>query len=300
MLVLVCFTLALTSVVQAQLTRTWVLGTGGDDANPCSLPAPCKTFAGALPKTAVNGEISAMGPGGYGTVTINKAITINGEGTLAGIINSGTSGINVNVTTNPATAVVIIRNISINGANTGTDGIVFRAGGTLQVDHCWIYNQLGDAIDASGLVTAGNLKVNDTIIEDVNGDGIRMSTTTGQLVAWIDDTQVQDVGLDGIEAVDNVRAAIRNVVVTHTTGSSNAGIEISGTNSFFNIDDVLVSYFSVGMQSSRGSEIRVSDSIIAQNVTGVSAHGGTMVSYQGNSLMGNPTPGAFTSTINKQ
>src|SRR5437764_14504707 len=78
----------------AQATRTWVSGTG-DDFNPCSLTAPCKTFAGALGKTAPGGEISVLDPGGYGTVNINKAITINGDGTLASIIASGTNGITV-------------------------------------------------------------------------------------------------------------------------------------------------------------------------------------------------------------
>jgi len=34
----------------------------GDDANPCSRTAPCKTFAGAISKTAAAGEINCLDP----------------------------------------------------------------------------------------------------------------------------------------------------------------------------------------------------------------------------------------------
>src|SRR5438128_323295 len=85
--------LALPSLAAAQATRTWVSGVG-DDANPCSRTAPCKTFAGAISKTAAGGEISALDPGGYGAVTITKAITINGDGgQVASILVAGTNGI---------------------------------------------------------------------------------------------------------------------------------------------------------------------------------------------------------------
>src|SRR5690348_9026429 len=89
----------LASSAFAQATRTWVSGVG-DDANPCSRTAPCKTFAGAISKTAAGGEISVLDPGGFGTVTITKAITINGEGNLAGIISAGGNAIVVNAGVN--------------------------------------------------------------------------------------------------------------------------------------------------------------------------------------------------------
>src|SRR5947208_4718790 len=79
----------------AQATRTWVSGVG-DDANPCSRTAPCKTFAGAISKTAAAGEIDALDPGGFGSVTITKSITIDGITGLSGILAAGTNGINVN------------------------------------------------------------------------------------------------------------------------------------------------------------------------------------------------------------
>jgi hypothetical protein len=70
---------------QAQATRTWVSGVG-DDANPCSRTAPCKTFAGAISKTAAKGEINVIDPGGFGGVTITKSLTISAVGNTAGVL----------------------------------------------------------------------------------------------------------------------------------------------------------------------------------------------------------------------
>src|SRR2546430_5458959 len=113
-LAIAIFTFAFASMAQAQATRTWVSGVG-DDANPCSRTAPCKTFAGAISKTAVDGEIDALDPGGFGTVTITKAITIDGGPTgEASILAAGTFGITVNLTASSGSNVVELRNLSIN------------------------------------------------------------------------------------------------------------------------------------------------------------------------------------------
>src|SRR5687768_12498119 len=76
----------------AQATRTWVSGVG-DDANPCSRTAPCKTFAGAISKTAAGGEINCLDPGGFGGVTITKSISIICDHTEGGVLVSGTNAI---------------------------------------------------------------------------------------------------------------------------------------------------------------------------------------------------------------
>src|SRR6266853_205030 len=127
---LVFFALA-TTMLSAQASRTWVSGVG-DDANPCSRTAPCKTFAGAISKTATGGEIDALDPGGFGAVTITKAITIDGGGgQVAGILASLTTGIIVNA---PG-AIVTVRNVQINGAGNGIRGINYVAGLGLIVEH---------------------------------------------------------------------------------------------------------------------------------------------------------------------
>src|SRR5690349_202627 len=107
LLTLVFFT---ASSTQAQATRTWVSGVG-DDVNPCSRTAPCKTFAGAISKTAAGGEIDALDPGGFGAVTITKSIVIDGT-TGAGfgsILASGTNGVNVNDSASGAPNTIVVR-----------------------------------------------------------------------------------------------------------------------------------------------------------------------------------------------
>src|SRR6476619_6682039 len=109
----------------AQASRTWVSGVG-DDANPCSRTAPCKTFAGAISKTFINGEINCLDPGGFGAVTITKSITIDCHEVFASILASGTNGININIAAgnpNDPLRSVRIRNLNINGAGaTGSVG----------------------------------------------------------------------------------------------------------------------------------------------------------------------------------
>src|SRR6266566_4709132 len=112
--------LASPASAQAQATRTWVSGVG-DDANPCSRTAPCKTFAGAISKTASAGEINVLDPGGFGAVTITKPITISSEGFEAGVLVSGTNGIVVSVPN--ATDFVVLRGLDIEGLGSGISGI---------------------------------------------------------------------------------------------------------------------------------------------------------------------------------
>src|SRR5258708_3742858 len=123
------------SLMSAQASRTWVSGVG-DDANPCSRTAPCKTFAGAISKTASGGEIDALDPGGFGAVTITKPITIDGGGgQVASVLVSGTNGIVVT----SGTGNVILRNLRINGLNrSGINGIHWISGASLHVEHCVI------------------------------------------------------------------------------------------------------------------------------------------------------------------
>ena len=104
----------------AQASRTWVSGVG-DDANPCSRTAPCKTFAGAIARTAEGGEINCLDPGGYGSVTITKSIAIVCDNTLGGIsASSGSTGILVNAQSDD---LVLLSGLDIDGGSTGAIGI---------------------------------------------------------------------------------------------------------------------------------------------------------------------------------
>src|SRR5690242_20530176 len=119
-------------MMYGQASRTWVSGVG-DDANPCSRTAPCKTFAGAISKTAAGGEIDALDPAGYGALTITKAITIDGGGgQVASVLVAGTNGIVVQAGPND---VVILRNLRFNGIGSGINGIRFLSGKDLNVEN---------------------------------------------------------------------------------------------------------------------------------------------------------------------
>jgi hypothetical protein len=164
--------LALPAAASAQAApRTWVSGTG-DDAQPCSRSAPCKTWQGALEKTAAGGEVDALDPGGYGTFTITKSITIDGGGgQVASVLAAGLDGITVQA---GPTAHVILRNLRINGVGTGLDGVKFVSGSGLRIENLAI----------SGLTRNG---VNDETTNDstlvVSNSMISENARNGVLVA---------------------------------------------------------------------------------------------------------------------
>lgn len=193
------------SLAHAQATRTWVSGVG-DDANPCSRTAPCKTFAGAISKTASGGEINVLDPGGFGAVTITKSITISSEGFEAGVLVSGTNGIVVSAA---STDVVILRGLDFQGLGTGLDGIkVLGSLAALHVEKCTIDGFRGS-----------------------NGSGIEIATTSGTTQVSIDDTIVRDNGQGtGVGILINptgsavVKASLNNVRMLN----NNAGIQVKG------------------------------------------------------------------------
>jgi hypothetical protein len=151
----------------AQATRTWVSGVG-DDANPCSRTAPCKTFAGAISKTATNGEINVLDPGGFGGVTITKAITISAEGVEAGVLVSGTNGIIVNA---PAGADVTLRGLDIEGLGTGTNGVNIISAAKVTIDKCVIHN-FTTGVNVAGPVNTQVLIKDSLIAKNVIGVSI--------------------------------------------------------------------------------------------------------------------------------
>jgi hypothetical protein len=271
----------LVTPAHAQATRTWVSGVG-DDANPCSRTAPCKTFAGAISKTAAAGEISVLDPGGFGAVTITKSITINGDGTLAGILSAGTNGIIINAGVNDK---IIIRNISINGAGTGINGIRFLAGKQLTVDNVTITGITGRGIDVSLTATGASVIVNNTRITNA-GTGIFLSTTVGNVLGMVD--HVQLTGLtNGLEAFTGGRANVSNSVIS---GNSSNGVLASGANSFINLNNSQITFNNlVGVNASvAGSTIRISNNDIANNTAGISIAGSATVSSAvNNRVVGN-------------
>jgi hypothetical protein len=156
----------------AQSTRTWVSGVG-DDVNPCSRTAPCKTFAGAISKTAVGGEINVLDPGGFGAVTITKSISII-SGFEAGVLAAGTNGIVVNVA---STDTVLLEGLDIEGAGTGLNGVQIIGGGRTIIRKCSIRNFTQNGVNLAGTANARAV-VQDSLILS-NAVGLNMQGAAG-------------------------------------------------------------------------------------------------------------------------
>jgi hypothetical protein len=202
-------------VSHAQATRTWVSGVG-DDANPGSRTAPCKTFAGAISKTAPGGVIDVLDAGGFGAVTITKAVTIVGDAAEGDILVSGTHGIVINAA---ASDVVVLRNLTFEGVSTGLSGIDIISAGEVHVENCRINAFSQNGINYVSTVTNGVLYVKDTTIHGCSGAGINVAPTVSG-TAVLERVNITGCG-GGIDASGNSVVGLSGSTVV---GNSTNGI----------------------------------------------------------------------------
>jgi len=259
----------------AQATRTWVSGVG-DDANPCSRTAPCKTFAGAISKTAVNGEINCLDPGGFGAVTITKGITIDCHEIFASILVSGTNGIVINA----AGAVVTIRNINFNGVGTGLNGISILAASKVFIEDVMIMQFTQRGISDTRPGSGNSLSVRNATIRNNTGAGIgavagATSTTS------IENSLLAGNGFGVAVGTGNNVMATRSVFSRNTT----AGIEVDGGGQV-GLEGNAITFNGVGVQNSGTAQL--SNNEISFNNTGIS---GATGSYGNNRIFGNVAAG---------
>ena len=297
-LLLIVFGLLLSSNAFAQATRTWVSGVG-DDANPCSRTAPCKTFAGAISKTAAGGTIDVLDPGGFGAVTITKAITLEAIGSIAGVLVSGTNGIVINAGPNDT---VVLRGLSIDGIGTGLSGVKFLAGGKLVVERCTIQNFTQNGIDFGPAAVTSQLIVSDTTINNNTSAGIQVAAVSpGVANVAITRTRLlqNNYGILASSGVVNVRDSVFSANIS--AGARASGLSTPVT---LNIDDSTISdsvspgygVYALGTQAS----VFVSRSIITNNGTGVRNAGGTISSSSDNRIFGNTNAGASMTHVAQQ
>lgn len=294
-LFVVTFLLVVASAAQAQATRTWVSGVG-DDVNPCSRTAPCKTYAGAISKTAAGGEISTLDPGGFGAVTITKSIIIDGttgQG-FGSILASAVNGVNVNdsATATPNTIVVRLRNLSINGAGTtlGINGVNFTSGSTVTVENCVIKNFSGAGIRVATPQPA-RLVVSDTTIGDAATNGIEFAgTNTSNDAGIINNTTITRSGT-GVRVSNRASVSVSNsnFSLINLTGTSTAVIVSSAVagGGVIDLENCQVNFNSVGLQPNAGNTIRISNTHMTGNGNALNFNGGTIASWQNNRIAGN-------------
>ncbi len=295
-LIVVCFTLALASMAQAQSTRTWVSGVG-DDANPCSRTAPCKTFAGAISKTATDGEIDALDPAGFGAVTITKSITIDGC-CMVSILGAGTTAINVNITSGTdLKKTVRLRNISMNGASSGVHGVNFIAGLKLYIEHCQIYGFQASAASRgikANLLTGAQLYVKDTDISN-NASGIDVSCSSGVLVTSIDHCHLEGM-TDAVIVGGGIGISIRDSFIV---GNSGVGVKTSSGAGTI-IERTMIDSNGTGLQPGAGSTTDISNTSIIGNSLGIATTGGSVQSHGNNQINLNTTAGATPTGVGQQ
>jgi hypothetical protein len=271
------FPLLASAPAHAQATRTWVSGVG-DDVNPCSRTAPCKTFAGAISKTAAGGEINCLDPGGFGGITITKAMTLNCHEVMGSILVAGTPGVTINAGANDK---VILRNLQITGvlgtSVAGTIGVRIVSAATVSIEDCVITQFAQQGILDSR--TAGNTKlmIVNSVISHNTGTGIALGAANPS-----------NVVIDNVKSINNLfgigTTTGNNVVVKRSVLSLNGtGVE-ADSGATVTVDDSAISGNGTGVQATAGN-IRLSNSDINFNTT--NGMTGSPVSYGNNRVSGN-------------
>ena len=273
----------------AQATRTWVSGVG-DDANPCSRTAPCKTFAGAISKTATAGEINCLDPGGFGTITITKSMTLNCHEVLGSILASGVPGVTINSTA--AGSNVILRGLQINGVQGGT-----VVAGTIGVR----------------IVAAARVSIEDTVITQFAQQGIADQRTAGNTLLNVKNsvlsfnlaagvslaaTGTSFTVLEGVHSINNLNGVSAGTTNTVTikrsvlSGNSADGAT-AGSGGQIQIDDSVLSINNNGVDSGGGT-IKVSNSDFVANAAAFAGPAANLITFQNNRVTGalgvTPTP----------
>jgi hypothetical protein len=296
------FIFAFATIAEAQATRTWVSGVG-DDVNPCSRTAPCKTFAGAISKTATNGEINCLDPAGYGSINVTKSITIDCEDTQGSILAAGVTGVIVNITAAADTKKAFkLRGVSINAVHFGAtafNGIRILAASFVQLDEVVIdgVTQHGISIEKS---TAGlmEVQIQDTHIRSYANAGLNAFITGGSLDLQIANSQFNGgLGALGVNLSSNTRCTISG---SQIHGNSTAGVQTIAAE--VSIVRSTISGNGTGVISGAGGVARFFSSIVTQNTTGISSSGGgQLISHSlSNVVVGNGSDGAFTSSPSLQ
>jgi hypothetical protein len=282
------------------IPRTFVSGTGGGSA--CTRAAPCATFQAAHDAADAGGEVNCLDAGSFGTLVINKSITIDCTGTLGAIQING--GIAIKVQTDGIT--VRLRNITIHGSKSSQadQGIQFLAGSRLFVESCTIrgMNANGAIIVNPPPNTTARVFVSDSVLADNPIGGVFSSPNGGASVRLaIDGARIERGGIGlsihsdfaGSPVIAHVRNSVfskNDVGINSITGGGSVA-SITADRTSFSLNDK-------GIQTPGASTfVIVGRSTLVSNNTGINPLTGNVFSYQNNRIAGNVTDGAPTGTL---
>jgi Right handed beta helix region len=292
---------AFSAPAHAQATRTWVSGVG-NDADPCSRTAPCKTFAGAISKTAINGIINCIDSGAYGAVTITKSITIDCHDVFASILNgndqASLTGVIINVGADPKDPwrTVRLRNIDISGNGYGNVGISILAASAVILEDIEVTGNVKDGIVDTRAESSSMLTIKNSVVANNGGVGINGGAQTNNIT--MDNVQSIKNAYGLALAKTNTAAVARSVFSNNTT----AGIEADSGGQLM-LDSSVVSYNAIGISASGGA-VAFANTDIAFNSTAIS---GVTTTFGNNRIFANgaagtaPSPaGAATPALGQQ
>jgi hypothetical protein len=246
--------------------------------------------------------MNALDPGSFGAVTVAKSITIDGGEQMSGTTNSLVNGVVINdsASGNPNTAVVNIRNLSIDALANGTNGINFIAGKTVNVENCVITGNTAASTNGAGIrvsltVTGNNLNVKNTSIFK-NRVGIFATTTVGTVTINVNNCNIEQNTSDGIFLDNNAFATVRNSNLAFN-GGAGLSLDSSAANSATVIGTGL-HHNNIGIFVGTGTTVRIGSSSINQNATNF-FNSGSIVSFCNNETETTPIPGAVTNNCLK-
>jgi hypothetical protein len=296
--ILFALTLAIASMAHAQATRTWVSGVG-DDANPCSRTAPCKTFAGAISKTANGGIINAIDSAGFGAVTITKSITIDASPFMGGVLAAGTNGIIVSAT---SVDKVNLRGLDIEGVSAAIDGVKVNTAATVTVENCQIYGY-SKGIDVTGTVSLNLSVINCTIRN--NSNGIFSSPSAGTTKINVENSRIVHNTINGYISGVNTDLSMTRSNVSLNGGT---GVRIEQATSAA-VESTTLAANARGIECgvSAAATCTVSRCLIVKNTAfGVTRAGdgtgatGTLTGFQNNVIVTNASGNAVSGSTAQQ
>jgi hypothetical protein len=293
--------LAAGSPAFAQATRTWVSGVG-DDANPCSRTAPCKTFAGAISKTATTGEINCLDSAGFGGVTITKSITIDCHSEHGGILSLNVTGVIIN----GASAVVTLRGLVINGAGGTTgSGVRILNAAAVNVDDCIIENFGGTGTQGRGVsietaVANERVSVTNSQFYNNNNVSIHSTPTGGNVFLVVEDTTVGRSAGNGIQLTSQTTGTVNRTSISGTNAA--VATELSTVALMVSNSDLSNNAIGVFNGNAGGAPTtRLFATVITGNTSqGLLNNAGSIISSGNNVIRGNAGNEVPTSTITTQ
>jgi len=287
-----------TTAAQAA-NETWVSGTGSD-AGICPRTAPCRTFQFAHDQTSNRGAINVLTSGNFGPLTINRPISIVAQGVEA-VINTGVSGAGITVQAG-GSAIVSLRGLTIDMRGTANHGISFVSGGALHIHDC-VIRRTEDGIRFAPIAGTPELYVTDTIVADAGQSAniyVQPIEFAGARVV-LDRVRVENGSNAGIVFTGSFTSGTTTATVRDSVSSgSPIGIwahEPEGTVNVMVDRTALVNNNTGVLSQGADAVIRIGDSTVTGNGTGLQPSGGLIFSYGTNKINGNGTDGDPSFTI---